>query len=373
MIDEKKLEKLARLQSDAGIVSLYLRFEPRLMYDRGLAVTKLKSAFERFDRRERSEEKKRAAGRERRRIESFLNDWTPSGRALAVFACEPADIWEVIPLSVSLPTLVTVDTTTNTRPLALLLDEFPRILVCVVQRDKATLYVSEQREGALADSVTSDVPGRHSTGGWSQARFGRHTEFHVEKHLQEVVSALEEIDKKESFDRLILGGTVETTSETERLLPESIRDRLVASVPVDVKHESEDEILERAREASERAERKEEEELVRTISERTNSGGRGVLGLDETLRALVDGRIEKMVLVEDLEAPGWECPECDYVALTKLDRCPVCGSAVEEVPNIVDVAVERAFLNGAKVDFVFDGPAKDRLSAQGNVGALLRY
>lgn len=373
MIDEKQLERLARLESDAGIVSAYLRLDPRLMYDRGLAVTKLKSAFERFERRESSKEKKEAARRERRRIESFLNDWTPSGRAIAFFACEPADIWEVIPLSVSLPTLMTVDNTTNTRPLALLLDEFPRILVCVVQRDKATLYVSEQREGTVADSLASEVPGRHSAGGWSQARFGRHTEFHVEKHLQEVVSALEEIDKKEPFDRLILGGTTETTSETERLLPDSIRSRLVASVPVDVKHESEDEILERAREASGKAERKEEEELVGTISERTNAGGRGVLGLDETLRALVDGRIEKMVLIEDLEAPGWECTGCDYVALTELDQCPVCGSEVEAVANIVDVAVERAFLNGAKVDFIFDGPAKNQLEKQGNIGALLRY
>lgn len=373
MIDEARIEQLARLQSDDGILSLYLRFEPRLMYDRGLALTKFKSAYQRFVRREASEKKKAAARRERDRIEEFLADWRPEGRGLVIFACEPAGIWEVISLAVSPPPVLSVNTTTLTRPLTMVLDEFPRLLVCVVQRDKATFYVSEQREAKMAASVVSEVPGKHSTGGWSQARFQRHTEVHVDKHLQEAVAAIEKIHKDQPLDRLILGGTTEMTSETERLLPENLRSRLVESVTINTKQDSEDDILAKAQAANEKAERKEEEELVRTVVDRAESGGRGAIGLDETLHALVDGRIEKLLLTEDLVKPGWQCTECDYVTETETDRCIVCGSEVESTSNIVDVAVEHAFLNGAGVEFVFEGPAQEVLSARGGIGALLRY
>lgn len=374
VIDRERLEELARLTSDEGIVSLYLRFEPRLMYERGLATKRFKSAWKRFERREPSDSWKRAARRERDRIETFLNDWAPpEGRGLAIFACEPEGLWEVLPIDAPLPTWLAVATTTQTRPLTQLLDEFPRLLVCVVQRDRATLYVSEQREARRVSSLESDVPGRHSRGGWSQARFARHREFHIEKHLVEVVRELEEIHEKQPFDRLILGGTAEIAAETERLLPEPLRSLLIGSVPVDVKHESEDEILEKARAASRQAERKEEEELVRLISDRAASGGRGVTGLPATLRALSEGRIQQMILAEDFVRDGWECAQCGYAAPSEFGSCPLCGGPAQLTPNVVDGAVERAFLNGAKINYVFEGAAREHLSEIGNVGALLRF
>jgi peptide chain release factor subunit 1 len=373
VIDSEKLEWLANLRSDDGIVSLYLRFDPRLLYERGIALTAFKSAWRRFALRESSERWKEAALRERPRIETFLNDWSPVTRGIATFACEPAGLWGAIPLAVPLTTRRSVDSVTWTRPLAMLLDESPRLVACVVQRDKAALYVSQQREAELAGKVESDVPGRHHQGGWSQARFERHREFHVDQHLDDVVEALVELHERTPFDRLTLGGTMEITSEIERRLPTSLRSRLIDKIPVDVKHESMDDILEKALASNESAERREEQSLVETIVEEAGAGGRGALGLESTLEALLEGRIDKVVLIADLEIVGWECGRCPYLSVMELDRCLLCGSEGHSLPNVVDAAVERVIIGSGKVDFIFDGAAHEMLSANGGIGALLRY
>ncbi|HJS75548.1 MAG TPA: Vms1/Ankzf1 family peptidyl-tRNA hydrolase, partial [Vicinamibacteria bacterium] len=233
-----------------------------MLYERDIALTTFKSAWKRFERRESSERWKEAGRRERGRIESFLSEWSPVTRGIAIFACEPAGVWEAIPLAVPLTTHLSVDSGTWTRPLAMLLDESPRLVACVVQRDKATLYLSQQREAELKAKVESDVPGRHDQGGWSQARFARHREFLVGQHLDGVVDALVELDERAPFDRLILGGTSEITSEIERRLPTPLRSRLIDRIPVDVKHESPEDILEKARASNENAERREEKSLV---------------------------------------------------------------------------------------------------------------
>jgi peptide chain release factor subunit 1 len=373
VIDREKLERLANLRSDDGIVSLYLRFEPRLLYERGIALTAFKSAWKRFELRESSEQWKEAARRERGRLEGFLSEWSPITRGIATFACEPAGLWEAIPLAAPLTTRLSVDSTTWTRPLAMLLDESPRFAACVVQRDKAALYVSQQRESELAAKVESEVPGRHHQGGWSQARFERHREFHVDQHLDGVIDALVELYERAPFDRLILGGTVEITNEIERRLPAELRSRLIDRIPVDVKHESREDILEKALASNESAERREEQSLVETIVEEAGAGGRGALGLEATLGALLEGRVDKMVLIADFERTGWECGRCPYVSVTELDRCPLCASEGHPVPNVADVAVERVILGSGGVNFIFEGPAHEILSAKGGVGALLRF
>jgi peptide subunit release factor 1 (eRF1) len=98
-----------------------------------------------------------------------------------------------------------------------------------------------------------------------------------------------------------------------------------------------------------------------------------VLGLEETLEALMEQRIDKMVLIAEFERTGGECGRCHYVSATEVDRCPLCGSDFQSVANIADVAVERVILAGAGVDFIFEGPAHDLLSANGGIGALLRF
>src|SRR3989304_5550782 len=159
------------------------------------------------------------------------------GRSLVFFAAQPANIWEVVHLDVLVPTFVTVDKTTNTGLLAQVLDEYPRFAVAVVQRDHAKVYITEQRSAEGLALISSDVPGRHDQGGWSQARFQRHIDFHFGLHLNRLVEQLEDLHHDRRFKQLVIGCGEETVSELLKMLPDNLRERVIGTVRGAFKHE----------------------------------------------------------------------------------------------------------------------------------------
>lgn len=372
MLTSEQLEHLATLRSDDGIISVFLRMEPRLAYERGLAATKFKSAYKRFRKREQRAKWLTAAEREYARILEFLETAEPDGRGLALFACEPASIWETVHLEVQLPSSVQVDATTRTGHLARVLDDHPRLAVVVAQRDKAVLHLSEQRERREQESIESEVAAVHDQGGLSQARFERRVELQVRQHLTEIVTRLEEIAKSSPFQRLFLAGTDEVTAELASLLPPALADALVGTFAVDVKHDSDQTVLEQARAMAAEAERAEELERVNQVMSAVAAGDRGVIGPEETVKAVVEGRAHQIVLLDDIECEGLECPKCDYMTVARVDACPACGEPAELNSNLLDSVIERAYLSGVELEFV-SGDAKAKLLPQGGIGALLRY
>jgi peptide chain release factor subunit 1 len=372
MFTHEELTHIAELRSDDGVVSAYLRIDPHLMHDPTQPLVKFKGASKRYLRRSTDERARASLERERDRIARFLKGWKPRGRALAIFACTPAGIWEVVPLEVPVPSLVTVDTTTHTALLAQVLDEYPRFVVAVVQRDKARLYVAEQRTAETLEAISSAVPGRHDQGGWSQARFQRHIEFHVTEHLKKVALELERWFYAKRFNRLAVGGAEEAVHELSKMLPEPVRRTVIGTFPVNLKHDDDTDLLERARRVWEEHERQSELDLVATLADAAASNGRGVLGIDAVLEAVVGGRVQILAVADGVEKEGSACLRCDYIAARAFDRCPVCGGDAERAPDIIERAIERAYLTGAHIETVF-ADAREHLLARGGLGALLRY
>jgi peptide chain release factor subunit 1 len=372
MISRKQVERLAVLHSEEGILSAYIKIDPRLRYEPSQPAVKFKGALKRFARRAKDERWLAVAEREKDRVLNFLEGLEVTSRGLAIFSCEPAGIWEVAHLGVLVPSLVSVDTTTNTALLVQVLDEYPRFVVAVVQRDNASIYIAEQRAVEEAASIESNVPGQHDQGGWAQARFQRHIEFHVERHLSKVTEELEQLYYDQSFRRLAIGGTEETVNELVKMLPEPLSRRVIGTFSVDFKHQNEDEILEQGRELLREDERRSEEQLVGQLVDTAESGGRGVVGIDETVRAALEGRVHVLVVAEGITKEGSACQSCDYLGAGDFARCPACGEETEKIPDIVERAVEGAYLTGAHVETVF-GEAREWLLARGGLGAVLRY
>lgn len=371
MINRQEIERLADLKSDSGIVSVYLRITPRLAYDRSFPATQFKGALKRATRRLKHEQWQQAADRESEKILSFLETGKTKGRSLVIFSCQPSGIWEVIESDVSLPTLVDVDATTKTGLLTRLLDEYPRLAVVVVQRDNAVIYLSEQRISGEVGRVTSNVPGQHDQGGWSQGRFERHIEFHVAEHLKKVVEELNTLSQSQSFEWLVVGGTEETVKDFLDRLPQPVAEKNIGTFPVDFKHDGEKEILERARRAREQHERETELQLVQQLFDAAKAGGQGTLGIRDTLQANAENRIRTLLVADTLAIDGWGCSDCDYVDQKEFKSCPYCGGQGLEM-DIVDPIIEKAFTAGARIETLY-GEARDRLMTAGGIGALLRY
>ncbi|HWO42297.1 MAG TPA: Vms1/Ankzf1 family peptidyl-tRNA hydrolase, partial [Candidatus Eisenbacteria bacterium] len=230
MISREEVERLAALKSGHGILTAYVRLDPRLRFVRRQAVTQFKSALQHA--RSRVPERWQAAlERESARVVGFLTDWEPAGRGIVIFSCTPENLWEVRTLDVLVPNLIDLDTTTKTGLLEQLLEETPDTLVLVLQRDRARLYSIQQgRAGGRLD-VVSDVPGQHDQGGWAQPRFQRHIEFHFEQHLEKVVDAIKKLAGNEPV-KLILGGTEETVSALFNVLPEAFAKTVIGTFAV---------------------------------------------------------------------------------------------------------------------------------------------
>ena len=372
MISHKELERLANLRSDEGILSVYLKIDPRLGYDRGQAVAKFKGGLSRFRRTAADDDQLAVAEREKDRVLSFLKQSPPRGRGLAIFSSQPSDIWEVVPLDVMVPTSVNVGTTTNTSLLMQVLDEHPRFVVAVVQRDHAAIYTSQQRTADEVAEIESEVPGRHGQGGWAQARFQRHIEFHVERHLKKVVDEIEELFYERPFNRLVVGGSEKAVNELIGMLPEPLTRRVVGTFPVDLKHQTEEEVLDRARQVLREEERRSEEDLIKQIVSSAESGGRGAAGIESTISAVSEGRVHVLAVADGVTTGGFACQRCDYLSAQEFGRCPVCGGDGEPIPDVIERAMEKAYSTGARVEIVF-GEAREWLLARGGLGAVLRY
>ena len=371
MISRQDLERLANLKSDHGILTAYIPLDPRLRFVRQQPASQFKRGLKEAKRRIEDGRWREALERESSHVLDFLSNWDPGGRGLVIFSCRPESIWEVLPLEFLVPNLVDIDTTTKTGVLAQSIEEMPRFIVAVVQRDRSRIYVVEHGMAGQQAQVASEVPGQHKQGGRSQMRFQRHIDFHVTEHLKKVADELQKLAKLSPFE-LVLGGTDEIVNETLTMLAEPVAQRVIGKFPVDYKHDTEQEIFERAETVWKNRERVAETNLLDQVVEQAKSGRKGVLGVELTLSALMEEKVRTLLIANGFGIDGSVCTRCDYVAERNFETCPLCGGNGEK-KDITDRVVEKAILTGAAAEVVCSEEARDRLLAEGGVGGLLRY
>jgi peptide chain release factor subunit 1 len=371
MISQKDLERIANLKSAHGILTAYIPIDPRLRFVRRQAASQFKGAVKAARRRVQEKRWHEVLDRESAEVLSFLSNWEPGGRGLVIFCCRPEGLWEVFPLDVLVPSLVDVDTTTKTGVLWGILEELPGFVVAVLQRDKARIYIAAQGTGEQQAQLTSDVPGQHNQGGWSQMRFQRHIDFHVAEHLKKVVDELIRLAEAGPVT-LALGGTEETVNQILKMLPALVARKVIGRFPVDYKHDTEQEILQRAQLLWESREQLQEDRLVNQVFDAAKSRTQGVLGIQPTLSALTEEKVRTLLLANGMAIDGSVCTQCDYFSAGVLKACPVCGGSTEQ-REVSDRAVEKAILTGAEAEVVSSEKARDRLLTEGGIGALLRY
>jgi len=366
------LQRLAGQRCPEGILSAYLRIDPALMQSRHHPVAEFKAALKFINNRP-EEEKPKALRRETDRVLRFLEEsWHPEGKGLAIFSSQPIDLWETVTLHVPLPNAAYFDETPYVRLLARIIDENERYATVVVDKEDAHLYVIHMGEIEQQSEVfDADVPGRHDQGGWAQARFQRHTGFHVHEHLKHVLRRLEIYYQSRPFDRLILGGPEEALTEFQKMLPPVLRERLIGTFHAAAKGPPQ-EVFAKAADVFEGYERVQEEALVDRIADDAGAGGPATLGPADTMRALNEGRVHILAVVDGMITPGAECANCRLLIDTPAPTCPACGAATRDLPDLVERAVQRVYENNGSVEVVF-GRAAERLTARGGIGAQLRF
>jgi peptide subunit release factor 1 (eRF1) len=202
-------------------------------------------------------------------------------------------------------------------------------------------------------------------------RFQRHIEVHVAKHLEKIAGELKRLVQAQRC-QLAIGGQEEIVDELLQKLPQPIAEKFIGRFPINHKHDTERQILERAEAVWQQREQFESGKRVDQVLDAAKSKDRGVVGVEPTLSALSQEKVRVFLLADGVAIQGTACLRCDYFSSQPFESCPVCGGEAQH-RDLTDRAVEKALLTGASAEVVADSPSRDRLLAEGGVGALLWY
>ena len=289
-------------------------------------------------------------------------------RGLAVFSCTAHDFWQVVELPVPVRDQVVVNHSPYVRQLETVVDEFERFGLLLADKQRARVFIYELGELVESTEVVDPLPrGLDSEHSFGKDQGQQHAAALVHQHLRHAADAAFHLFQDRGFERLIIGCADEICTELESLLHPYLKERLEAKVHVPV-GASNEEIRAAALAVEVEVERRKEAELVQRLRDAVGSGNRGVAGLDDTLAALVERRVDTLLVSHGFAHEGWRCTACDHIC--RVGRtCPVCSEEMTALDDVVGEAVDEALTQSCDVEICVNAD----LDVLGSIGALLRY
>lgn len=375
LVTVAEMKALAAFHNDIyPVVSLYLDVRPEER-QRDKVRAKLKHLIDEarhLPATTSTKECRRAFQQEAERLMAwFETEYDDTGRGLAIFTAQEHGLWRSFRLPVPTRDRLIIADRPYLRPLLTLVDEFERYMVVLVDKQTARLFIVYLGEIEEYTDLMDELVPHSREGGLSAEKNQRHHDMHVLWHVKHAAEVTERLWMLEQCQWLLIGGTDEALAEFRDHLPKALRERLAGQVTVSV-NDNHDVILARALEVEQAIERRVEAERVTALFDATFGTKQGVLGLDDTLEAIIEQRVWILVMEEDFRQPGFECPNCQFLVTTLTAHCPLCDTRLEPQLDIVERAVERALDQKATIE-VLRGETRQALAAHGHIGAILRY
>jgi peptide chain release factor subunit 1 len=290
-------------------------------------------------------------------------------RGLALFSCSAHAFWRVVELPVAVRDQVVVNHTPYVRQLEVVVDEYERFGLLLADKQRARVFVYELGEVIESTELLEPLPrGDDVDRSYRRDQVQNHETALVHQHLRHAADVAFQVFQDRGFERLIIGAPEEIANELRSLLHPYLQERVEARCSISV-GATVDEIRQAALTVEAEVMRRKEAELVSRLRDAVGVGRLGVAGLDETLKALVERRVETLLVSHGYTHPGWRCPSCDHVC--RVGRtCPVCQSEMHGVDDVVEEAVEDAINQSCDVEICVGNADLDVL---GGIGAILRY
>ena len=373
------LRRLADMRPDgARVLSLFLNLDPSEFATPPARATEARALIDQAERQARessdslSHDERKALLEDIERAREHLERISVDGaHGLALFACGPAGLFEAIKLPRPIETRAVVDDSPFVEPLAELAMRGSWCVV-LVNRQVARMLRGSPEHLEELPPVEDEVHGQHDQGGWSQARYQRGVDEEVRWHLKRAAEVTFRRFKRSPFDCILLGGPDETVAEFEGILHPYLRERIAGRVKVDVENTAPDQIRDAVAPAIAEIDERREREALDRLEEGVETGGRGAAGLEPTVAALNERRVEILLLSDRFDAAGVLCRQCGWLGADReLTECPVDGGTLEPRDDIAENAVELAILQSASVLRVRHHG--ERLESRGSIGAVLRF
>ncbi|MFM8320815.1 MAG: hypothetical protein ACKOC5_07855 [Chloroflexota bacterium] len=303
------------------------------------------------------------------------HDW--SGRSVAIFSCAAQGFFKAYPLAVPLRSRVRVNSQPYVKPLADLLDSYGGYGVILVDKQGARLFSFHLGELIEQDGVMGEAVRHTKKGGGSQAA-GRksgvagmtdYADEIADRNMKEAVDFAMRFFSDKHVRRVLIAGTDDNVALFRSQLPKSWQSLVIGTLPLAMTA-SHTEVLEKAMQIGRQVESARESHLVDVIVTGAAKGRGGVVGLDETLAAVREGRVQSLVIRDGYRQPAYSCKSCGYLTASAIGACPFCDGDTEVVPDAIELAVRKAMECGADVEVL---QQEQQLKGFDSIGALLRY
>jgi hypothetical protein len=301
------------------------------------------------------------------------HDWSKPG--LALFSCVERDFWRVYPTAVPFRNRIRATAKPYVKPLAHLLDFYAHYGVVLVDKLGGRFFEYHLGElqadgGMMGEDVRKLKSGGGSTsigtrGGGDGIRQEKEA---IVRNMRETGQEVAEFFTNRPIRRLFIGGTAENVAHLREHLPKQLLACLAGTFASDMdapEHEVRQRTLALLHEANGVREAKLVEDMVNTAAQ----NGHAVTGLDKTLYAVFESRIQTLIISDGYRTQGYEYPTGYLSASLVIDK-PEAAGTPHELADVVEAAVSRTMATGGHVEVIADNP---ELEKHGRIGAILRY
>ncbi|HVB88301.1 MAG TPA: VLRF1 family aeRF1-type release factor [Candidatus Dormibacteraeota bacterium] len=312
------------------------------------------------------------------RVETFLRNATTGNGALAIFAGSGGSIYVPLPFAISNELHWGEPALTQLLQIA---EEHKTACVVAVDRTGARFFryelgelaelpamkfeidVSEWKKKDHSHMAQRDTKMPH---GMLRDAFKQRMDQQYLRFFRHVSERIKFIRAKESLDVVLLVGSDRLTKPIASALPPEVQERTLAL--------GEDLAKVAAAKLQARIEPKLDGWIKQFAAQQTDrlleGGPTAIVGLDETMAQLQDGRLGSILMVRGLDAALRQCVNCGDINRSADPSCANCGGARREVmlSEILDKVAEEHY---TKIE-ILDPDAAKRLAKAGGIGGWLR-
>jgi peptide subunit release factor 1 (eRF1) len=303
----------------------------------------------------------------------LVHDWRKPG--VAVFSCADRDFFRAYQVAVPFRNRVRTGNKPYVKPLLHFTKYYGHYGVILIDKIGARFFEFHLGElqdtaGAMGEDVRKlkHGGGSSATGMRGGQGTGRSEDETAHRNMREAADAATRFFKRMQIRRLFIGGTAENVALFREMLPKQLQSCIAATFAMDM-DAGEQEVKERSLELLHELNAEREQKVVEQMLNGAASGNNAVTGLGPTLRMVSDGRVDTLLISDGYRAPGYLHTNSGYLSASP-DEELFGDSNFEELPDVVNAAVDRAVEQGGHVEVISENP---RLEAAGRIGAILRY
>ena len=306
------------------------------------------------------------------RIQDWLDlEYDESNRGVVIYAELGGDWFEALQFPVPVQSRMVVAERPMVGPLAQVIRSYDHYGVVLLDREHVrilSVYL-----GTLLDELEfrgDPLPTQHDVqaGGYSQTRYQRRKLEEVKHFFKDFADEVERFVRRYQPEQLVLLGTDENVARFREYLPDSLLQRVVYTGPMGVDDPA-SEVLARLEPHLRAEHERHDQEVLAQVRDRAAHDYLATAGVQGTLTALQEGKVDTLVLARDGDVQGVRCTQCSFVFVRDVTRCPYDGTEEMQSVDVMEEMVRLAEKQGAEIQFADANALADLRGA----GALLRF